>query len=223
MVTTRPRPDACRKSERGFSLAELLVVMVITTGVVGSAVVLTTYVQRAYSYEMDDATVQQEVRFAMEWITRVLGTAGSNPYKITVSACPTAGTTFAALRLDPNGDGVPNDVRVQADVGPPNGLLLGLSGACTEPGEDITIAHDAVNSVLTRWDRATDISPVAVTDQIFTQLQFAYLTTTRAATTNPSQIAYVQVSLTGRSRGRDTYSGQNTLFTYQSEVRVRAR
>jgi len=197
--------------------------MAITVTVLGAAVMLTTNVQRAYAHELDDATVQQEVRFAMEWITRTLETAGSNPYNVNVSACPTSGTTFAALRLDPDGDGIQDDVRVQADVGPPNGVVLGLTGACTEPGEDVTIAHDPVNSVLTRWDRGTDTSAVAVTDRVFTQLLFTYLTTTRTVTTTPAAVAYIQVSLSGQSRARNPYSGQFTTFAYQSEVRLRAR
>jgi Tfp pilus assembly protein PilW len=190
---------------------------------VGVAVALTTNVQRAYSYEMSDATVQQEGRFAMDWITRTLAAAGSNPYRVTVSACPAAGTAFAALRLDPNGNGIQDDVRVQADVGIPNGVILGLAGACTEVGEDITIAHDIANNQLTRWDRALEGAPVAVTDQIFTQLRFTYLNNNRVVTVTPAQIAYVQVSLSGRSRSRNSYSNQFTTFTYNSEVRVRAR
>jgi Tfp pilus assembly protein PilW len=223
MVKTLRAVGARSRDERGFTISELIITMGITVTVIGAAVALATNVQRAYSYEMSDATVQQEGRFAMDWITRTLASAGSNPYRITVSDCPSNGTAFAALRLDPNGNGIQDDVRVQADVNPPNGALLGLTGACTEAGEDVTIAHDIANNQLTRWDRATEAQAVPVTDQIFTQLRFTYLTTARVATTTPNQIAYAQVSLSGRSRSRNTYSGQFTTFTYQSEVRVRAR
>jgi hypothetical protein len=180
----------------------------------------------AYSSELGDAAVQQEARFALDWIARTLAAAGSNPYNVATSACPAAGTVFAAIRLDPDGDGIHDDVRVQADVNPPNGLLVGVGGAggCDdESGEDITIAHDPVNLVLTRRDRATDAAPVAVTDRVFTQLQFTYLTVNRVATTTPADIAYVQVALTGRSRSRNLNTRQFSTFTYQSEVRIRAR
>lgn len=223
MVSARRSIGARAGDARGFTLSELIITMGITLTVVGAAVALATNVQRAYSYEMSDATIEQEGRFAMDWITRTLSAAGSNPYRVTVTACPAAGTAFAALRLDPNGNGIQDDVRVQADVNPPNGVVLGLAGACTEVGEDITITHDIANNQLTRWDRGLEGAPVAVTDQIFTQLRFTYLTTNRVVTTTPAQIAYVQVSLSGRSRARNSYSGQFTTFTYQSEVRVRAR
>ena len=214
------------QDQGGFSLIELLVAAFITTTVVGSAAILASRVQMAYSSELGDAAVQQEARFALDWIARTLAPAGSNPYNIGTSACPSAGTVFAAIRPDPNGDGVHNDVRVQADVNPPNGLLVGPGGAggcASEPGEDITIAHDPVNLVVTRRDRAIDAAPVAVTDRVFTQLQFTYLTVNRVATTTPAQIAYVQVALTGRSRSRNLNTRQSSTFTYQSEVRIRAR
>ena len=219
-MTARVRGDG------GFSLIELLIAALITTTVVGSAAILASRVQVAYSSELGDAAVQQEARFALDWIARTLAAAGSNPYNVATSACPAAGTVFAAIRLDPDGDGIHDDVRVQADVNPPNGLLVGVGGAggCDdESGEDITIAHDPVNLVLTRRDRATDAAPVAVTDRVFTQLQFTYLTVNRVATTTPADIAYVQVALTGRSRSRNLNTRQFSTFTYQSEVRIRAR
>ena len=214
------------RGEGGFSLIELLVAALITTTVVGSAAMLASRVQVAYSSELGDAAVQQEARFALDWIARTLAAAGSNPYNVATSPCPAAGTVFAAIRLDPDGDGIHDDVRVQADVNPPNGLLVGAGGGggCDdESGEDITIAHDPVNLVLTRHDRATDPAPVAITDRVFTQLQFTYLTVNRVATTTPAAIAYVQVALTGRSRSRNLNTRQFSTFTYQSEVRIRAR
>lgn len=219
------RPPVARRlgDERGFTLVELLIVAVISAAVLGSAAVMATNVQTAYSYEADDAAVQQEARYALEWIARTLLAAGSNPYGIGVSDCPAPGTAFAALRLDPDGDGIHDDVRVQADISPPNGLLVGGPGLCNEAGEDITIGHDPVNLTVTRRDMATDAAPVAVTDGVFPQLRFTYLTANRAVTTVPAAIAYVQVRLTGRSDGRNAYTGQFTTFAYQSEVRLRSR
>lgn len=227
MVTSTRSAGGRTGDQRGFSLVELLIVAAITSAVIGAAVTLATGVQTVYSYQLNDASVQQEARFALDWIARMLTPAGSNPYNITTSACPAAGTAFAALRLDPDGDTIHDDVRVQADVNPPNGVLLGLAGSCSgtgaESGEDVTIAHDPATNTITRRDMATDTAPVAVTDGIFTQLLFTYLTTSRVVTTTPANIAYVQVNLTGRSRSRSPNTGQYTTFTYRSEVRIRAR
>ena len=210
-------------SERGFSLIELMIVTAISSALLGSAVAVSNQVQRGYSHELDDAAVQQEARYALDWIAATIAPAGSNPYDIATSACPASGTPFAAFRLDPDGNGIDDDIRVQADVNPPNGLLTGLSGACNESGEDVTIGRDAAANTITRRDVATDAAPVAVTDGVFTALRFTYLTSGRVVTATPDAIAFVLVSLTGRSRSRDPHTGQFTTFTYQSEIRVRSR
>lgn len=227
MVTSTRSIGACCRSEHGFSLVELLIASGVTAAVIGAAITLASNVQTVYSFQLNDAGVQQEARYALDWIARVLTPAGSNPYNITLSPCPVAATTFAALRLDPDGDGIQDDVRVQADVNPPNGLLIADAGNCTstsaESGEDVTIAHDATASTITRYDRAIDTGPVAVTDAVFSQLLFTYLTTSRVSTTTAASVAYAQVSLTGKSRSRNPFTGLYSTFSYSSEVRIRAR
>jgi hypothetical protein len=220
------------RDERGFSLVELMIVGLITAMVIGSAVAMSTQVNKTYSSQMNDAAVQQEARFAMEWITRTLAAAGSNPYGLGPSAACPAALPFTPIWLDPNGNGVQDDVRVHADINPPNGILIGV--ACNEASEDITIGIANVNplpapNALTRFDPALDAQPVPVTDQVFTQLRFTYFTAAGAATANPALIASVQVNLTGKSRaqldgaGRHTSRAQFTTYNYQSIVRVRAR
>ena len=221
MVTT---VRGAMDDQRGFTLVEMMIASAITGAVVGAALMMATSVQTAYSYEMDDAAVQQEARFALDWIGRTLSAAGSNPYDITTSACPTAGTAFDSILLDPDGDSIHDDIRVQADVNPPNGLLGGLSGACNEEDEDITIAHDPVNLVITRRNNADAAgTAAAVTDGVISQLRFTYLTSSRVVTTNPNSIAYIQVNLTGQSKARNPYTDQLSTYTYQSEIRVRGR
>ena len=209
--------------DRGFSLVELLIVSFLTTAVVGSAVMMASQVQKGYSHQLDDAGVQQETRFVVDWIAKTIATAGSNPYRIVTSGCPAVGTAFAALRFDPDGDGIQDDVRIQADINPPNGLLVGVTGMCNEAGEDITIAHDPQLNAITRRDAATDIAAVPITSGVFTQLLFSYLQADRTATTVPAAAAYVRVSLTGRSTSPNQETGDFQTFAYSSEVRLRSR
>jgi hypothetical protein len=92
-----------------------------------------------------------------------------------------------------------------------------------------TINPAPAGNALTRFDRAIDAAPVAVTDQVFSQLRFTYLTADGLVTVDPLAIARVQVNLTGRSRaqvdgaGRHNTRAEFTTYAYQSEVRVRAR
>ena len=54
--------------------------------------------------------------------------------------CPAAGTPFQAIRFDPNANGQNDDIRLQMDANPTNGLIGGAAGACNETNEDVTIA-----------------------------------------------------------------------------------
>jgi prepilin-type N-terminal cleavage/methylation domain-containing protein len=217
MVTTT------RTDEAGFSLVELLISMAIALIVLGSALGIATVARRTSQYQLEDVEVQEEARFALEWITQEITSAGSNPYSVNITNCPVAGTAVVPVRLDPDADGVPDDVRVQTDAGRPNGFIVGQAGACNEPNEDITIALDAANRVITRFDAAVDAAPVAMTDAIFTQLQFSFRDANFVVTAVPGSIRFVRIAVQGQSRGRNPYTGQFTTFSLQRDVRLRAR
>jgi hypothetical protein len=212
--------DRTLRDARGFTLVEFMIACLITTAVLGGTVMLASQLQQGYSTQLDEVVVEQEVRFALDWITRLLRSAGSNPYSINTSPCPAVGTPFQALRLDPDGDGMDDDIRIQADISPPNGILGGdVAGTCTEEGEDVTIAHDADASTITRQDNNIDDDPQAMTEPIITELEFTYLDSARNVTANVDLIAYVQVQITGRSKTYNTHP-ETTLDT---EVHIRTR
>jgi len=208
---------------RGFTLAELLVAMAVGSLVVGSAVLLTGQMQKSYGSQIDGAAVQQEARYAMDWISRTLLSAGSNPTRITVGDCPVAGTAFRSIRRDPNADGIHNDVRIHADINPPNGLLGGPAGACTETGEIITIAHDAANNTITRQDHSVDPAAVPMSDTVITQLLFQYFSANGTVAPTDDAVAAVRVTISARTPTIDAYTNQPVTFTTTSTVRLRSR
>jgi type II secretory pathway pseudopilin PulG len=198
------------KGEGGFTLVELLVSSLVMTLVLGSAVGLATQIQQGYQSELDGAVVEQEARYALDWIARDLRSAGSNPYAV-------AGQF---LVLDPNGGADATDsVRVQADINPPDGDIA-------DPGEDVTITLNPINGVnaaITRQDiNGADPAQLALTEAIFTDLQFTYLDAARNVTNVPGVVAYIQVQVSARSRGRSS-TGQFTTSTLSTEVRLRTR
>lgn len=211
------------RSEGGFTFMELLVASAITMVTLGAAVQVASQVQQGYTRQMAAAAYEEEARFAINWIERALRQAGSNPYGITVSNCPVAGTAFLPLRFDPNANGLDDDVRINADVGLPNALLGGDAGACIEAGEDLTIALDAANQTITRQDSNLDAAPVAMTDGVITGLQFTYLDAARAATANPAAVAFVGVAVTAQSPAANAQTGLFDTIVLSSEVRLRSR
>lgn len=230
-MVTAPLEDriGCRSrvrcgAEGGFTLVELLIAVAITSAILGGTVMLASQIQRVYSTQLDDTAAEQEVRFALDWIAQTLRNAGTNPYTVTVSSCPSAGTVFQAIRMDPDGNGEDDDIRVQADIGPPNGLLGGLAGTCTEPDEDITIAHDPDSFVITRQDNNIDDDPVEMTEPVIGGLTFTYLTSGHAATADPDLVTYVRVDITARSQAQNsTLMGEGAGYALSTEVRLRTR
>jgi hypothetical protein len=226
MVTSHQQGggDRMLRDARGFTLVEFMIACLITTAVLGGTVMLASQLQQGYSTQLDEVVVEEEVRFALDWITRLVRSAGSNPYSINTSPCPAVGTPFQALRLDPDGDGMDDDIRIQADISPPNGILGGdVAGTCTEEGEDVTIAHDADASTITRQDNNIEDDPQAMTEPIITELEFTYLDSARNVTANVDLIAYVQVRVTGRSKTYNVILGEQPETTLDTEVHIRTR
>ena len=220
--------------EAGFTLIEFMIAALITTAVLGGTVMLASQLQQAYTTQLDDATVEEEARFSLDWIEQALRNAGSNPYSINslVSSCPAAGT-FTAIDIDgdADGDGVTtDDIRILADINPPNGLIGSLvTGACdlTSTNEDVTIAFDDANLVITRQDNTVDANPVIMTEPIVTAVQFAYFTADGVtATANENLVSYVRVRVTGKSVPKQNIYDANDAFTtttLETMVRIRIR
>lgn len=212
-----------RDSSRGFSLVELLVAMVVSIFVVGAATMLGSQMQSSYRGQMEAANAQQEGRFAIQWIERYLRAAGNNPYRLLTTPCPVAGTPVQPIRFDPDGDGQNNDIRLQMDSSPSNGLLAGAAGACDEIGEDVVIAHDGDNRTITLEDIGTGGAAEARTDRVIQGLEFVYRDAAHAITANPETVAFVETRLTVRTKVDDQNLGAPATNVVQSEVRVRTR
>lgn len=220
MVTT-PSPRG-RRNQAGFTLVELLVATTLSLSVLGAAIMITSQVQKGYDIERESAAARNEAQFAVAAIARELRPAGANPYFITTSACPVSGTAFRPIRRDPDGDGLPDDIRVHSDVNPPNKALGGVAGACTEADEDITIAHEPTTRTVTRRDNNLNVTE-PLTDGVITNLTFTYLDVNRAVTTNDNSVCFVRVSVTATTRRPDPRTGQFVSFTVTDDVRIRVR
>lgn len=209
--------------EPGFTLVELLVATFTGMIVLGAGATVVSHMQRGYTSQLENASIQEEARFAVDWIAQEIMSSGSNPYGVTASDCPTPGTDFIPVRPDPNRDASHDDIRINADAGTPNGLLGGENGDCSESNEDITIALDPGTRTITRRDNNTDPAPVPMTDAVITRLEFTYLDSNRVATRNPAGVMFVQVEVTAEGDAMNAQTGHVDTYTARSEVRLRAR
>lgn len=207
----------------GFTLVELLVALVVSLGVVGAATMLAGRMQTAYQAQLEGAAVQQEGRYAIQQIERYLRAAGNNPYRVETTDCPSTGTPFVPFRLDPNGDGIHNDLTFQMDANPVNGLIGGAAGGCTETEEYLTVAFDPDARTITVRDLATGGAAQPITDTVIEDLRFAFRTPNRVTTTSAPNIAFIETTITVRSRIRDLSTGQIPAYVLRSEIRVRNR
>ena len=212
--------------ERGFTIAELLVSTVVSLLVVGGAVTLTSQVQNGYRRQMEEVAAEQEARYALDWLSRLIRSAGSNPYAITESACPAANTPFTGIVVDPNNDNVHNDIRLQADSNPPDELLGGASGNCTQSNEDVTVSYDAGTRSITFLDNNLGGGASIRTEPVVTNLQFIYrdgdhdLLTTNPI--DPDEVMYVEIRITVQPRAIGNQTGTMTRVLSQ-EVRIKGR
>ena len=224
------------RQENGFTLIELLVASVCTIIVLGSAVALTSQIQYGYRRQIENSAGEQEARYAMEWIGRYLRGAGNNPFNVVESDCPGANTDFFGIIIDPNGDGVNDDITLQMDANPPDGKVGGESPACDQANEHVTISFCseaafadgacAGANTIEFLDEAVGDDATTRTDSVIDALEFVYLNADHALMAAPitqANIFYVQVRIRIRTRTVEGASGNPDTRELTSEVRVRGR
>jgi type II secretory pathway pseudopilin PulG len=227
------KTDANR--ERGFTLVELLVATVVSMLVLGGAVALTSQIQTGYRRQVEAAAAEQEGRYALEWIGKLLRSAGNNPFPaktVLGTNCPGAPDpsplTFKAIRFDPDIDGEDNDIRLQTDANPPDGIIGGVAPPnCDQANEDVTISYDAANRAIVFYDN--NLAPEASirTDAVIDGLHFISRNSAHQTEDPPGtpitegNVRYVETRITVRTRTIDPATGQPVTRTISSEVRVR--
>ena len=216
--------------ERGFTLAELLVASMVTMLVLGGAVTLTSQVQAGYRRAIEDAAAEQEGRYALEWVSRLIRGAGNNPYGLPAAPpavqtgdCPAAATAYSWLIMDPNGDGDNDDIRIQTDSNPPDGLLGGIVGIARRRTRmsrfHITRRTSVSRSLTTTWAAPPAFAPMPSS----TALNFIYRDASHNPTVVAANVIYVETQVRVRTRTLVAATGLPETRTLSQEVRIRGR
>ena len=218
------------RTERGFTMVELLVASAVTIVVVGGAVALTSQIQNGYRRQLEDSAAEQEARYALDWIGRYVRGASNNPTNAATTECPGPATTnFRGVQFDPDNDNADNDVRLMTDSNPPDGLIGGpdAAGDCTQANEDVTISLDPVANTITFLDNNTGGAVSTRTDTVIEDLQFIFRNSAHAlldsSVANPANVVYIETRITIRTRTIDASTGDPMTRTLSQEVKIRSR
>ena len=180
------------KSTVGFTLTEMMVT--VTIGMIVIAAVSGTFnaQTRQNKAEEEISQMHQNVRGALDMISRDLMQAGYKAPGGSVTGV-TYSTTQLLIQADINGNG---------SIDTSNSL------------EYIIYVYDSTNKQITR-QLGTGGTPEIVADNI-TQCDFAYKDAAGASTTTSASIRKVTVTITGRTAKVDpSYSSNGGYRTYQ--------
>jgi len=179
----------------GFTFVELLAAIFIAAFLMAGLYSVFISQQEAFSAQERIVEMNQNIRAAMDLMTREIRLAG---YK-------NSGATFNGIAT-----AQPSTIRILADLDQ-NGDTLGTN-------EDITYSYDA--GTLQIWRNATD-RPIA---ENITNLTFTYTLadgTTTSAPANPADIRKVTLLVTARTAYPDQATGHYRTVTLTSDVTPR--
>jgi hypothetical protein len=198
--------------------------------VLGGAVVMTSQVQASFKRQIEDSAGEQEGRYALEWVSRLIRAAGNNPFGLPVlpldkPSCPATEAAvdrdYSWVKIDPNADGINNDIRLKADSNPPDGILGGVG--CTQPNEDITVSYDPTTSSITFLDNNIGGAATVRTDAVIDGLLFVFKDVNHAPTANAANVMYIETQVRIRTRTIDPFTGRPETRLLTQEVRLRGR
>jgi hypothetical protein len=179
--------------------AEILIAATISAGVLGTTMLVATQLQDPYDIRVETAAARREAEAAVATVAQQL--------------------RDGAIRRNPDGDDLPDDIRVRR-AGPRGAVH---HGGHDGGAEDVTIAHDAATRTITRRDNRTGVEAPIVTLPMITNLTFQYLDERHAATTADAAVRLVRVSVTATTRGADPRTANPVSFTVSDEVPVSRR
>ena len=192
-------PLCLHKTNRGFTLVELLVAMAV--GLVLLGAVLQTFVSqnRTTAIEQEVAYAQQNVRAAMDLMVRDIRNAGYDPENGGFNAVESASE---------------DSIRILSDITIEDGVT-------DDPNEDVTYTVNASNQLTRNGDRIVDFVNAL---QFGYVLEDGTMLDPPAAPLTQAQredIRGIIIGLSVRTENRDPDSGQYRYRSLINAVRVR--
>ena len=208
-------------NERGYTLAEMLVVCAIVGLVMASLLGLVLSGQQAFWFGTTQVDAQQTARVAIERMVKEIREAGyypqnpdTSPATCSAAPCytfdaiasgPTA--TSVTLQYDWNGDGT------SAGSGKVNDPVLCATGTACR-GERVIYSFSS--GALTRQEIGVDASPLTIASGI-SSLSFTYMAEDGTVTAVPANIRIIGVTVTAQAASHGAY------VTMSDRIRLRNR
>jgi type II secretory pathway pseudopilin PulG len=176
-IKSSARPGSSEANESGFSLIELLVVMVVTFFVSGAIYGLLASGQNSFSREPEMADRQQNIRIAMDVITKDVANAGTNlPAFVQVFTVSDPAGGPALNGLGPAGSMGNAALSTNSDVLE----ILAAEDRCPASTVCNAFASGAAGTYATKEKNASCLAPVGVVNP-----GFAVLTNNNVMTIQP--------------------------------------
>ena len=155
---------------RGFTVVELMIVLVIMFMVASAAYSILASLTRGYTGQNVAADTQQNLRIGMDFMVRDIRMAGLDPLRLGNTGVTAATPTLFSFTADRNMDGDPNDT-----------------------GEQITFAYSDG-----KLEYTDEIGTETLNERI-TDFSFTYLDADNAVTTDIDRIRTVTIDMTIRA------------------------
>lgn len=196
----------------GFSLIELLVTIAVLSVVSGAAISMMYQSQFVYTEQSQMAATSQNLRSALDQVVRVIRQAGSDPLEtIAVPAIAVLGTGHVQVSSDLTGSIASSTGNSLESVGDPDGTLSSL-------GEIVTFRFDSDNEQLF-MDMGYGEGVLA---ENISEFNLTFFDDAGNSTSVDQDIAFVRISMTGRTEDAGLRTGLRNAQSFSSEVFLRS-
>lgn len=127
----------------GFSIMEVMIALVVFSIIMGAMMGVVYNVQRRYVDQRERVRAQESLRVAQMTLAPLLRAAGANPRE----------TATTIVNVDPDNDGLFDDLRVTTDFNP-------VDGDTNDPLEDVQV-WVATDTLWIRWQTGAAAQPLA--------------------------------------------------------------
>src|SRR5215467_5410208 len=196
-----------RKTQTGFTIIEVMIAVAISSVLVTAVYQTFHSQQRSYTMQSEAAAMEQNLRGSLYLLTKELRSAGYNPSQATtsdfrfVTSFPTPNNLFTvnyatdhsivAFTLDTDGNG--------AIASTPNN------------NEQIAYRFNNTQKTLERFNDITHQWEIASSN--IDAVYFTYFDQSKAITTNPANIEYIEISLLARTGKPDSKYTNTHVYT----------